>query len=60
MDKNKVYYVFKHGHCLDKFDDIYLAEAYAKYCGGKVYTSYVNSDNNSNNNSNKLDNIDNC
>jgi hypothetical protein len=34
MDKNKVYYVFKHGHCLDKFDDIYLAEAYAKYCGG--------------------------
>ena len=56
MDKNKVYYVFKHGHCLDKFDDIYLAETYAKYCGGKVYTSYVNSDNNSN----KLDNIDNC
>lgn len=55
MDKNKVYYVFKHGHCLDKFDDIYLAEAYAKHCGGKVYTSYVNSDENSN----KLDNIDN-
>ena len=34
----------KHGHCLDKFDDIYLAEAYAKYCGGKVYTSYNKTD----------------
>lgn len=40
----KTYYVLKHGHCLDKFDDIYLAEAYAKYCGGKVYTSYNKTD----------------
>ena len=40
----KTYYVFKHGYCLDKFDDIYLAESYAKYCGGKVYTSYNKTD----------------
>lgn len=40
----KTYYVLKDGHCLDKFDDIYLAEAYAKYCGGKVYTSYNKTD----------------
>lgn len=31
MDKNKFY-------------DIYLAEAYVKYCGGKVYTSYIKTD----------------
>jgi hypothetical protein len=40
----KTYYVLKDGHCLDKFDDIYLAEAYAKYCGGKLYTSYNKTD----------------
>ena len=34
---NRTYYVFKDGHCLDKFDDIYLAEYYAKHIGGKVY-----------------------
>lgn len=40
----KTYYVLKDGHCLDKFDDIYLAEAYTKHCGGKVYTSYNKTD----------------
>lgn len=38
---NKIYYVLEHGHCLDKFYDIYSAEEYAKYCGGKLYTSYI-------------------
>ena len=40
----KTYYVLKDGNCLDKFDDIYLAEEYAKHCGGKVYTSYNKTD----------------
>jgi hypothetical protein len=41
---NRVYYAFKRGHCLDKFYVIYLAEAYAKYGGGKIYTLYNKTD----------------
>lgn len=37
----KTYYVIKHGHCLDKFDNEENAIKYAKHVGGKV-TEYTN------------------
>ncbi len=33
---NKIYYVIKDGHCLDKFDNEENAIKYAKHVGGKV------------------------
>ena len=41
---NKIYYVMKDGHCLDKFDNEDSALSYAKHIGGKVtqYNNYNN------------------
>ena len=38
---DKIYYVMKDGHCLDKFDNEDDALNYAKHVGGKV-TQYTN------------------
>lgn len=38
---DKIYYVIKDGHCLDKFDNEENANSYAKHVGGKV-TQYTN------------------
>lgn len=41
---DKIYYVIKDGHCLDKFDNEENAIKYAKHIGGKVtqYNNYNN------------------
>lgn len=36
---NKIYYVIKYGHCLDKFDNEENANKYAKKVGG-IVTEY--------------------
>ena len=38
---DRTYYVMKHGHCLDKFDNEENANKYAKRVGG-IVTQYTN------------------